>query len=113
MDAQILAGILLGLRILAVILLAAVIYKQVKQLRTTSTDYPAVRLTIFLLTIILLVGQFVPILLDSAVAFGDSYSGRSANPAALPVLYSLNNAIKDVLIGALLIFLHYPLRRKR
>ena len=112
MDAQLLAAILLGLRFVAVALLVAVIIRQIKQLRTTSTEYPAVRVTIFLLTIVLLVGQFIPILLDSAVAFGDSYTGRSANPAALPVLYSLNNALKDVVIGGLLMFLHYrPAKR--
>lgn len=113
MDAQLLAAILLALRILAVILLAAVIYVQIKQLRTTSTQYPGVRLSIFILTIVLLIGQFIPILLDSAVAFGETYNGRSANPAALPVLYSLNNAIKDVIIGALLVFVHYRPLLKR
>lgn len=113
MDAQLLAAILLALRIMAVILLVAVIGRQIYQLRHTSTEYPAVRITIFILTIVLLIGQFIPILLDSAVAFGDTYTGRSANPAALPVLYSLNNATKDVIIGALLAFLHYRPSKKR
>lgn len=112
MDGQTLAALLLALRVIAVILLVAVIVRQIKQLRTTSTEYPAVRVTIFVLTIVLLIGQFIPILLDTVVAFGDTYSGRSESPAALPVAYSLNNAGKDVIIGALLTFVHYR-RTKR
>jgi hypothetical protein len=113
MDAQTLAAVLLALRILAVILLAATLIKQVKQLRTTTTDYPGVRWMVFFATIVLFIGQFIPITLDAVVAFGDSYTGRSVNPAALPVSYSLNNAIKDVVIGALLAVQHYRPRSKK
>lgn len=112
MDAQTLATVLLCLRILAVILLAATLIKQVKQLRTTTTDYPGVRIAVFIATIILFVGQFIPIALDAVVEFGESYSGRSVNPAALPVSYPLNNALKDVVIGTLLAVQHYRPRRK-
>jgi hypothetical protein len=112
MDAQTLAIALLCLRILAVILLAATLIKQVKQLRTTTTDYPGVRIAVFIATIILFVGQFTPILLDTVVAFGSFYEGRSATPDVLPVSYSLNNALKDVVIGTLLAVQHYRPRRK-
>jgi len=112
MDAQTLATLLLCLRIFALFLLAATIVKQVKQLRTTTTDYPGLRVAVFIATIVLFVGQFIPIALDAVVEFGESYSGRSVNPAALPVSYSLNNAIKDVVIGALLAVQHYRPRRK-
>lgn len=113
MDAQTLAAVLLALRILAVILLAATLIKQVKQLRTTKTDYPGVRWMVFIATIVLFVGQFIPITLDAVVVFGDSYAGRTVNPAALPVSYSLNNAIKDVVIGALLAVQHYRPRSNK
>lgn len=113
MDTQTLAAVLLSLRIIAVILLVAVIIKQIKQLRTTSTEYPAVRVTIFVLTIVLLLGQFIPILLDAVVTFGSSYTGRSSSPSLLPTSYALNNAGKDVIIGALLAFLYYRPRLKR
>lgn len=112
MDAQTLATVLLCLRILAVILLAATLIKQVKQLRTTATDYPGVRIAVFVATIILFVGQFAPILLDAVVAFGSFYEGRNATPELLPVSYSLNNALKDVVIGTLLAVQHYRPRRK-
>lgn len=113
MDTQTLAAILLGLRIVAVILLVAVIVKQIMQLRTTSTEYPAVRVTIFVLTIVLLLGQFIPILLDAVVTFGSTYNGRASNPSLLPASYALNNAGKDVIIGALLAFLYYRPGKKR
>jgi chromate transport protein ChrA len=112
MDAQTLAIALLCLRILAVILLAATLIKQVKQLRTTTTDYPGVRIAVFIATIILFVGQFTPILLDAVGAFGSFYEGRSATPDVLPVSYSLNNALKDVVISTLLAVQHYRPRRK-
>jgi hypothetical protein len=112
MDAQTLAILLLALRILAVVLLAATIVKQIKQLRTTATDYPGVRLAVFVATIVLFIGQFIPILLDSVVAFGSFYEGRNETPGLLPASDSLNNAIKDVVIGTLLAVQHYRPRRK-
>jgi hypothetical protein len=113
MDAQSLAILLLCLRILAVILLAATIVKQIKQLRTTVTDYPGVRIAVFIATIVLFLGQFIPILLDAVVAFGSFYEGRNADPGLLPVSYSLNNATKDVIIGGLLFVQHYRPRRRK
>lgn len=112
MDAQTLATLLLVLRIIAVVLLAATIVKQVKQLRTTTTDYPGVRIAVFIATIVLFISQFIPILLDDVVAFGSFYQGRSSTPGLLPTSYSLNNALKDVIVGILLAVQHYRPRRK-
>ena len=112
MDAQTLATLLLCLRILAVLLLAATIVKQIKQLRTTSTDYPGVRIAVFVATIVLFLGQFIPLLLDAVVAFGTYYEGRNQTPNLLAASYSLNNATKDVIIGILLAVQHYRPRRK-
>lgn len=106
MDAQTIATLLLVMRLIAVVLLVAVIIKQIKNLRTLHTDYPAVRITVLVLTAVLLVGQFIPILLDAIVSFGGTYAGRRT-PAVLGVAYALSNATKDVVIGALLAFLHY------
>lgn len=106
-DAQMLAMILLILRVIAVGLLVAVLWRQIVNIRTFRTDYPMVRYAIFAATIVLLFGQFIPILLDAVVAFGSTYQGRDNAPDALPVAYALNNAGKDVVIGALLAFIHY------
>lgn len=106
MEAQTLATVLLVMRLIAVALLVAVLIKQIKNLRTLHTDYPAVRITVLVLTAVLLVGQITPIVLDSIVAFGGTYSGRRT-PATLGVAYAMSNATKDVVIGALLAFLHY------
>lgn len=107
MDAQTLATVLLIMRVLAAIILAAVLVKQVINLRTTKTDYPGVRIAVFVGTIILFAGQFIPGLLDAVVAFGNYYGGRSQNPNPLGVAYALNNAGKDLVIGALLAVLHF------
>lgn len=112
MEAQTLAAILLGLRILALVLLAATILKQIKQMRNTTTEYPGVRIAVFVATIVLFLGQFIPILLDAVVAFGSYYEGRPRTPNLLASSYSLNNAIKDVIIGGLLFVQHYRPRRK-
>lgn len=106
-NAQTLAIILLLERLLATGLIVAVIVKQIKNIRTLHTDYPVVRWAVLVLTIVLLVGQFVPIILDSVVSLGRFYPGRNQSPNLLAVSYSLNNATKDVIIGALLFFLHY------
>lgn len=113
MDAQTLAGILLVFRIFATLLLAATIIKQIKQMRTTTTEYPGVRTAVFIATIVLFLGQFIPILLDAVVAFGSHYNGRARTPSILAVSYSLNNALKDVIIGGLLFVQHYRPRRKK
>lgn len=107
MDAQTLATILLGMRTIAGITLLAVLIKQVINLRTTSTDYPIVRTAVFVGTIILFIGQFVPGILDAVVAFGDYAGGRSENPNPLGVTYALNNATKDLVIAGLLALLHF------
>lgn len=112
MDAQTLAILLLALRIFAVILLAAALYKQIQQVRTTATDYPGVRWAVLGATAFLLLGQFIPILLDSVVAFGSTYTGRSPAPALLPASYAINNAVGDVVIGALLAIQYYRPRNK-
>lgn len=113
MDAQTLATILFSLRIIAVVLLVATVAKQVKQLRTTTTKYPGVRISIFIATLLLLIGQFIPLLLDAVVAFGASYPGRSSAPSLLPTSYAVNNAVKDVIIGTLLAIQHYRPRHRK
>lgn len=106
-DAQTLAIILLGLRVFAVILIGTVLYRQIKNIRTLKTDYPAVRWTVLILTVTLFVGQLIPIILDTIVAFGSSYAGRSTHPNVIGASYAINNAVKDVIIGLLLVFLYF------
>ena len=107
LDPQTLALILLIMRVIATILIGAVLVKQIKNMRTLATDYPAVRITVFLLTLTLLIGQLIPITLDSVVTFTDNLVGRHRNPNILSYGYAINNAVKDMVIGALLTFLHF------
>lgn len=111
MEAETLALTLLAMRVIAILLLGATIFKQITQIRTTTTEYPGLRYGIFIATIILFIGQFIPLVLDAVVAFGSTYQGRNINPTTLPVIYSINNAVKDVIIGALLTFQHYRPRK--
>lgn len=113
MDAQTLAIILLGLRIIAVVLLGAVLVKQINQMRNTVTDYPYLRYGIFVLTILLFLKQFIPIILDAVVGFGGFYEGRAAAPSILPASYAINNAVGDVLFGVLLAIQHFRKRRQK
>jgi uncharacterized membrane protein len=107
LDPQAIAAILLAFRIIATVLLTAVVIKQIYNMRHKSTDYPAVRITVFILTLTLLIGQALPITLDSVVAFTSNKIGRAANPSLLGTYYAVNNALKDVIIGTLLAFLHF------
>lgn len=117
LDPNTLALILLGFRIVATGLIGAVLIKQIHNMRHLETDYPAVRITVFLLTLVLLIGQLIPMTLDAVVAFSDNMIGRHRNPNILSYGYAINNAVKDVTIGALLTFLHFrtqpPKRNKQ
>lgn len=102
-----LASILLGMRIVALILIGAVLTRQIRNLRRLQTEFPAVRWSIFILTVVLFLGQFIPILLDASVALLGGSGGRSANPSLLGASYAINNATKDVIIGVLLCFIYF------
>lgn len=107
MDAQEQATLLLAMRVIAALVLLAVIIKQIINLRTTRTDYPGVRWAVFAGTVILFAGQFIPALLDAVVAFGNFYAGRNRNPNLLSSAYAFNNAGKDLVIAGLLAILHF------
>jgi len=109
-DAQTQVSLLLAMRVIAAIVLFAVLVKQVINLRTTETDYPGVRWAVFAGTLILFLGQFIPALLDAVVAFGSFYEGRNRNPNILGSAYAFNNAGKDLVIAALLAVLHFSSR---
>ena len=106
-EAQTLAIISLTMRLIAASLIAVVLYRQIWNIRHLATDYPVVRMTVLLLTITLFVGQLLPIVLDTVVSLGNLYPGRNPLPNGYAISYTLNNATKDIVIGALLVFLHY------
>lgn len=107
MNAQEQATVLLAIRVVAAIILFAVLVKQVINLHTTKTDYPKVRWAVFAGTLILFFGQFIPGILDAVVAFGNFYEGRNPRPKLLASSYAFNNAVKDLVMGALLAILHF------
>lgn len=111
MEAAQLALLLILLRIIAVGLLTATLVQQIHRLRSTATEYPGVRLAVFSVTILLLFGQVIPIILDVSAAFGPT-AIRAADYKILGSAYAINNAVKDVLIGALLAVQYYRPRHK-
>jgi hypothetical protein len=106
MTAYTLAITLLCIRFAALGLLSAVLVKQLQNIKAYDTDYPSIRYTILILTIILTVGQLVPILLDGSALFA-GVQLRASHPAPLATAYTLNNAVKDLAIGILLCFLYF------
>lgn len=113
MDSQTLAITLIALRIIAIILLVATIVKQVDRLRTTTTEYPGVRIAVFAATVILLVGQIIPMMVLLDMIEAAQCVGCNNSLDALSTGYAVNNVTKDVIMGALLAVQHYRPRYKR
>lgn len=90
MDIQLIAGILLALRVVAVIFLLFVILRQLKLLRETTTEHTAVRLVMLVLVGITFAGNFVPIAIDVATLLSEV---ERTTPSTLGVGYAFSNAI--------------------
>ena len=105
LDTKTLAILLLTLRVICTALIGAVLVRQIKNIRRLHTEYPAVRMTILLLTIILFIGQIIPIVLDGSAAF--TSFGGSGSVSTLLAAYTINNAISDIAVATLLAFLYY------
>lgn len=108
-DTELIAAALLLLRIIAVLLLSAVLIRQIQNLRTLQTEYPGIRMVVFLLTLTLLLGQIYPIIQDARLLFSGGINEFMNPPYIQGVAYALNNGIKDVLCGVLLCFLYFRL----
>ena len=104
LDTHTLAVLLLVSRIICVFLILAVLLRQLINIKHLHTEYPAVRMTILILTAILLAGQFVPIALDGSAAFTEFGDGQVSTILAA---YTINNVLKDMAVGVLLTFLYF------
>lgn len=95
MDIHILAFILLVCRIVSVIFMGSVLLKQFKLFGTDeSRDVVIFRRVLFILALIIFLGQFVPILIDIATLVANA---KRTNPNILGVAYGLSNAFTALL----------------
>lgn len=105
MATSIIALLLLLERLTAAGFLIAVIVKQIRQILTTATEYSALRITLMLLTVVVLMGQFVPILFDATVMVQEW--GDPDTPDALIISYTASNATASLLVSILLFVIYY------
>lgn len=102
MDIRQLAFLLLVGRIIAVIFMLYVLYQQFRLVRLPPPDsfqgkarqlFIAFRYTLFALGIIVLVGNFIPVLIDTATLLNQVHGRRS--PPPLLAAYGLSNSFSD------------------
>lgn len=87
---------LLLLRLIALGFYSNVLRKQIRYFRQTYTEAPRVRKTLFFIVLIMTLGQFVPIIIDTA-ALLEAYARRPIQP--LGYAYSFSNAITAAISG--------------
>jgi len=109
-DIKLIALTLLICRLASVGFILAVLRKQSVPLR--AKDHPEVgtlRRVLFYLALVILVGQFVPILIDWATLLDQA---KRSTPSALGVAYAYSNAFTAV-ISSLLLWLVYRVSERR
>jgi hypothetical protein len=111
-DLTLLAALLLTLRLVSVGFLLRVLWWQWHFVRKNDSWLRDTRLTLFVMTIVLLVGNIVPIVIDTAALTG-GYD--RAQPPALGLLYAFSNAATSVAASAGLWFMYrqIDIERKR
>lgn len=91
---QLLALLLLILRLIATGVLLSVLNRQIYYFRTTYTEAPRIRKGLFVLVIASTLTQVIPIIIDTAALF--EIYGRSS-PHPLGVAYAFSNASLSVI----------------
>jgi hypothetical protein len=104
MDIKIIALTLLTARIVSVVFLLSVLRKQWAVLRTK--DHPelgTLRRVLFYLSMVIFLGQFVPILIDAATLVAQV---KRSDPNPLGVAYAYSNAFTAMISSLLLWFVY-------
>lgn len=84
---QVIAGILLAIRVVAVVYLLRVFRQQWRLIRETVTPFPAIRRILISIVVVSLLSNILPMTIDLAVLLDKSYAGD------LLVPYAFSNAI--------------------
>ena len=104
MDTKTLAASLLVGHLMAVVLSLLVIFRQVRILRRRPD--PALksgRIVLFILAVVITLGNFIPIAVDVAVLVGEY--GR-AQPSAIGIAYALSNVLTLIAFAIALLALY-------
>jgi hypothetical protein len=110
LDIKIIALTLLICRIVSVAFILAVLRKQWGLLKARNhVEVATLRKVLFYLAVVILVGQFVPILIDSATLLDQAK--RNA-PSALGIAYAYSNAL-TAMISSLLLWLVYRVSERQ
>lgn len=118
---QIIAFILLVARLISVAFIVSVIIKQVKVFgkpidfsiapylnKLQRKNVYRVRRVLFILAVIIMVGNMVPILIDYVTLVTDNAVGRTANVKPISVAYAFSNAL-TAMFSAVMIWALYKL----
>lgn len=102
MDIRTIAIFLLVLRLISVVFMVLVIYKQLRLVRLPSTRYIRLtRVALLVLSIAIFLGNMIPIYVDWATAF--AHLPRSTDKVnSIGVIYALDNAFTAVMSSAAL-----------
>lgn len=104
MNIKVIAAILLIERLFAVAFILPVLFRQYRLMGVKNNpELGWLRLALFSLSFIVFLGQFVPILIDTATLLADV---RRTTPAALGIAYAFSNATTAVL-SSIVIWLIY------
>lgn len=107
-DIKTLAGILLAERLISTVFILIVINKQRKLFKlpilgVTLESLPKAiwaRRALFALAFIVLVGNFIPIVIDY-LTIANGLSGRTTNPSNIGIAYAVSNATTSVFFSLL------------
>jgi hypothetical protein len=111
LDIQTLAGILLAGRLVSVTFLVLVLIKQWRLLKLyVEPEIRGYRKLLFVLSCIILVGNFIPIVIDTATLFVET--NRNPNVRSLSIMYALSNSATAA-ISAATIWLIYRTAGRR
>lgn len=113
MDIKIIAAVLLTLRLMSVAFLYLVLKRQVRYLRSKKEpELQNVRILLTSLTAIILLGQLVPILIDS-VTLLDVVERSMSRPHPIGIAYALSNGTTAVVTSYLLYKLYKTIEGHR
>jgi hypothetical protein len=109
-DIKLIALSLLICRIVSVGFILAVLRKQWILLKARNhAEVATLRRVLFYLAVVIFLGQFVPILIDSATLIDQA---KRSTPSALGVAYAYSNAF-TAMISSLLLWLVYRVSERR
>lgn len=111
MDIKTIALTLLILRLIAVYFMSLVLKRQLGLLRDNySPELRGTRIILFVLAMVIFVGNFVPILIDTLTIFG---SVARSQPLTIGITYAYSNALTAAVAGITFWLLYRSIEREQ